>query len=228
LPGSGKTIDGSCGKIASNIASATSEHKDDAAKVQNPGGTLSISLLWQILFYGWTASEIFIAIATRTRRGGGKRLDRGSMAILWIAIVTSISAAEWIGGATPHNMFGGAHWLRVASIAVLVAGLTIRWIAIVSLGKAFSANVAIRPTQSIYQSGLYRFVRHPSYSGLLLVFVAIALHERNWLAAAVVLIPTTAALLYRIHVEEAALHQAFGAQYEAYSKRTKRLIPAIY
>jgi len=60
------------------------------------------------------------------------------------------------------------------------------------------------------------------------VFVAVALHERNWLAAAVVLVPTTAALLYRIHVEEAALHQAFGAQYEAYSKRTKRLIPAIY
>jgi len=155
---------------------------------------LTISLLWQILFYGWTASEMYIAIATRTRRGGGKQLDRGT----------------------------------IAAIAVLVAGLVIRWIAIVSLGKAFSANVAIRPTQSIYQSGLYRFVRHPSYSGLLLVFVAVALHERNWLAAAVVLVPTTAALLYRIHVEEAALHQAFGPQYEAYSKRTKRLIPAIY
>ena len=189
---------------------------------------MTISLLWQILFYGWTASEIYIAIATRTRRGGGKQLDRGSMAILWIAIVASITAAEWIGAAAPHNMFGGAHWLTIAAIAVLVAGLVIRWIAIVSLGKAFSANVAIRPTQSIYQSGLYRFVRHPSYSGLLLVFVAVALHERNWLAAAVVLVPTTAALLYRIHVEEAALHQAFGAQYEAYSKRTKRLIPAIY
>ena len=189
---------------------------------------MTISLLWLILFYGWTESEMYIAIATRTRRGGGKQLDRGSMAILWIAIVASITAAEWIGAAAPHNMFGGAHWLTIAAIAVLVAGLVIRWIAIVSLGKAFSANVAIRPTQSIYQSGLYRFVRHPSYSGLLLVFVAVALHERNWLAAAVVLVPTTAALLYRIHVEEAALHQAFGPQYEAYSKRTKRLIPAIY
>jgi protein-S-isoprenylcysteine O-methyltransferase Ste14 len=44
----------------------------------------------------------------------------------------------------------------------------------------------------------------------------------------VVTLPTTAALLYRIHVEEAALNQAFGAQYQAYSATTKRLIPGIY
>jgi len=192
------------------------------------GGGLSISLLWRVLFYGWTASEIYIAIATRTRRGGGKVLDRGSMAILWVTIVTAITAGEWIAGATSENMFGGAHWLKIAAIVVLIAGLAIRWTAILSLGKAFSANVAILESQTVYRSGLYRLVRHPSYTGLLLAFVAVALHERNWLAAAIVLVPTTAALHYRIHIEEAALHTAFGAQYEAYSKTTKRLIPGIY
>ena len=40
--------------------------------------------------------------------------------------------------------------------------------------------------------------------------------------------PTTAAVLYRIHVEEAALNEAFGAQYASYSKQTKRLIPGVY
>ncbi len=125
-------------------------------------------------------------------------------------------------------MFGATHWLKVAAMVILVTGLAIRWTAILSLGKAFSANVAIRDSQTVYRSGLYRLVRHPSYSGLLLVFAAIALHERNWLAASVVMVPTTAALLYRIHVEEAALHEAFGAQYESYSSTTKRLIPGIY
>jgi protein-S-isoprenylcysteine O-methyltransferase Ste14 len=189
---------------------------------------MSVSLLWQILLYSWTASEIYIAIATRTRRGGGKRLDRGSMAILWITIVASITAAEWIARQSTPNMFGGTRWLKIAAIVVLIAGVVIRWTAILSLGNAFSANVAIRENQTIYQSGLYRFVRHPSYSGLWLVFLAIAIHERNWLAAAVVIAPTTAAVLYRIHVEEAALHQAFGAKYAAYSNVTKRLIPGIY
>jgi protein-S-isoprenylcysteine O-methyltransferase Ste14 len=197
--------------------------------LEGSGGRLSISLLWPVLFYGWTASEIYIAIATRTRRGGGKRLDRGSMAILWVSILASISVAEWMASTAPQNMFGGAHWLKVAAIAVLIVGLVIRWTAILTLGKAFSANVAIRDSQTVYRSGLYRLVRHPSYSGLLLVFAAIALHERNWWAAAVVMVPTTAALLYRIHVEEAALNAAFGTQYESYSSSTKkRLIPGIY
>ncbi|MDR3773376.1 MAG: isoprenylcysteine carboxylmethyltransferase family protein [Terracidiphilus sp.] len=189
---------------------------------------MSTSLLWHVLFYGWTTFEILIAVVTRTRRGGGNVLDRGSMAILWVTIVVCITAGEWIAAATPENMFGGAHWLKIAAIVVLIAGLAIRWTAILSLGKAFSANVAIRDAQTVHQSGLYRLVRHPSYTGLLLVFVAVTLDGRNWLAAALVLAPTTAALLYRIHVEEAALNAAFGAQYEVYIKKTKRLIPGIY
>lgn len=188
---------------------------------------MSTSLLWRILFYGWTASEICIAIVTRTRQGSGKVRDRGSMAILWVVILLSVTAAEWIADVAPANKFGGGHWLRIAAILVLLAGLAIRWTAILSLGKAFSANVAIRESQTLYRGGLYRLVRHPSYSGLLLIFLAIAMHERNWLAAAVMLAPV-AALLYRIHVEEAALHDAFGAQYAAYSKSTRRLIPGIY
>ena len=189
---------------------------------------MSLSLLWHILLYGWTASEILLAVTTRTGKSGGKPQDRGSMFVLWAAIVAAITAAEWMGNVLPANRLGGAHWLKTAAIVVIVAGLAIRWTAILSLGKAFSANVAIRNSQAVYQSGLYRFVRHPSYTGLLLVFVSIAIHERNWLAAAVVLVPTTAALLYRIHVEEIALNQAFGAQYASYSQTAKRLIPGVY
>jgi protein-S-isoprenylcysteine O-methyltransferase len=54
------------------------------------------------------------------------------------------------------------------------------------------------------------------------------MHTRNWVGLAITLVPTTAALLYRIHVEEAALRQAFGQEYSDYSRATKRLIPGIY
>jgi protein-S-isoprenylcysteine O-methyltransferase Ste14 len=184
--------------------------------------------IWHILFYAWAASEIYIAIATRTRHGGGQRLDRGSMATLWITILGSITAAEFIGAMRPHTMFADARWPKLAAIVVLLLGMTIRWVAILSLGKAFSANVAIRDTQTVHKSGLYRLVRHPSYSGLILIFTAIALHEQSWLAAACVIVPPTAALLYRIHVEEIALVAAFGDQYTEYCRATKRLVPAIF
>lgn len=71
-------------------------------------------------------------------------------------------------------------------------------------------------------------MRHPSYLGLELIFVAFALHSRTWACFAVVLIPPSLAVIYRIYVEELALRRAFGAEYEDYSRSTKRLIPGVY
>jgi len=189
---------------------------------------MDLLLIWKILVYGWVASELLIGIATRTRSGGGKVKDRGSMVILWVTITLAISAGEWIRAWTAPNIFGGASWLLVAAILLLIAGLAIRTTAILSLGKAFSSNVAIRSDQTIYRGGLYRFVRHPSYTGSLLSFLALGIEARNWIPCIVIVAPITAAFLYRIHVEEAALNEAFGAEYAAYSQQTKRLIPGIY
>jgi protein-S-isoprenylcysteine O-methyltransferase Ste14 len=184
-----------------------------------------IAMMWTWLSAGWVLSEIVIAFVTRTRSGGGKVRDRGSQVLLWIVIFTSITACDRVQHAVPANMFGGARWLRPVALAVLVAGLAIRWTAILSLGKSFSANVAIRESQTVYRAGLYRFVRHPSYSGLVLIFLAIGLQAHNWISLVLAVVPTTLALFYRIHVEEIALREAFGEEYAAYSRETKRLVP---
>jgi protein-S-isoprenylcysteine O-methyltransferase Ste14 len=139
-----------------------------------------------------------------------------------------MTACIWISDVTSPNMFSGAHALKTAAVIVLLFGLVVRWSAIFTLGKSFSSNVAIHDSQQLNHSGPYRFVRHPSYLGLLLIFLAVGLHSRNWLSFGCATVPTTAALLYRIHVEESALVRAFGEEYMAYSKTTKRLIPGLY
>ncbi len=154
--------------------------------------------------------------------------DRGSLIILWIVIFSSVAACEWFSATHEANMFGGAHALKIAGIVVMLVGLAIRWTAIFTLGKSFSSNVAIQDSQKIVRTGLYHFVRHPSYLGLEMAFLAVGLHSLNWISFAIVLVAPTAALLYRIHVEEAALSQAFGEDYAAYSKTTKRLVPGVY
>jgi protein-S-isoprenylcysteine O-methyltransferase Ste14 len=63
---------------------------------------------------------------------------------------------------------------------------------------------------------------------MLIIFASIGLYERNWISLAVVLVLPTAALLYRIHVEEMALTEAFGEKYLEYSRTTRRLLPGIY
>ncbi len=119
-------------------------------------------------------------------------------------------------------------WLRYVCVGLLATGLVIRWTAIYTLGKSFSANVAIHATQKLNQSGLFRWIRHPSYTGMMLIFLAIGLDTKNWLGLAIIVLLPATALLYRMHVEEAALTGAFGAEYVEYSQRVKRLIPGIY
>jgi protein-S-isoprenylcysteine O-methyltransferase Ste14 len=193
------------------------------------GGKLNISLLWKILLDAWILSEIILAIATHRKTSDGKSKDRGSLIVLWVTIPLAITAAGFINGRIQANIFDGAHQLiDLTAFIFLFVGLAIRWTAIISLGKSFTVNVAIHETQTVYQGGLYRLVRHPSYTGMMLAILAVAIAQGNWLSFAVVLVPITAALLYRIHVEEAALNEAFGEQYAQYSLRTKRLIPGIY
>ena len=189
---------------------------------------MNLEFLFNALTTVWLVGEILIALFTTTRQGHGKIHDGGTQIILWIVIVASLKIDEWIHGFFPVDMPGGYSWLRPAALGILILGLGVRVVAIVTLGRAFSANVATHAGQRLQRSGLYSLVRHPSYLGLELILLAFALHSRTWACFAVVLIPPTLSVLYRIHVEETALRLAFGTDYEDYSRTTRRLIPGVY
>jgi protein-S-isoprenylcysteine O-methyltransferase Ste14 len=195
---------------------------------------MSLSTVWVVCYYLWFGSEVFIAIATRTRYSTGNVRDRGTLALLLVVIFSSITAGIWISEANGPNISfggnvpGGALWLKMAALVILISGLALRWTAVISLGKSFSSNVAIHDTQTVRKTGLYRWMRHPSYTGLLLCLFAVGANTRNWISLLVIFIPTLAALLYRIQVEEVALCEAFGQEYIVYSQKTNRLIPGIY
>ena len=190
--------------------------------------SMTVHLIWKTLYWAWILTEVLVLVVTRTRRGGGDVQDRGSLIVLWTVIFGAMFGGSWVGAVYQPAMFPAGHWLRYVCLGLLMLGLAIRWSAIYTLGKSFSANVAIHSTQRLNQSGLFRVVRHPSYSGLLLIFLAMGLNTHNWLGLGIIVLLPAAALVYRIHVEEVALTGAFGAEYVAYSQRTKRLIPGIY
>jgi protein-S-isoprenylcysteine O-methyltransferase Ste14 len=189
---------------------------------------MNLEFIFQTLAGIWVIGEVLIALFTTTRGGERKIQDRGTQIILWVVIIASFKLDDWMHSFLPADMPGSHSWLRPAALGILILGLGIRAAAIVTLGSAFSANVATHAGQRLQRSGLYALVRHPSYLGLELIFLAYALHTRTWACFAVVLVPPTLAVLYRIHVEETALRLAFGADYEDYSRSTKRLIPGVY
>ena len=189
---------------------------------------MNLEFFFIVLTNVWLVGELLIALFTTTRHGEGKIQDRGTQIILWVVIVASFKIEEWMHRFFPIDMPGSHSWLLPAALGILLFGLGVRFIAVFTLGRAFSANVAMRAGQSLQRSGLYRLVRHPSYLGLELILLALALHTRTWPCFAVAFVPSTLAVVYRIHVEETALRLAFGADYEDYSHSTKRLIPGVY
>jgi protein-S-isoprenylcysteine O-methyltransferase Ste14 len=189
---------------------------------------MNLEFFFHALTNVWLVGELLIAVLTRTRKGEGKIQDRGTQIILWVVLIVALRIDYRMERFLPVDMPGSYSWLRPLAFAVLILGLAVRTVAIITLGRAFSANVALRAGQGLQRSGLYALVRHPSYLGLELILLAFALYSRTWSCFAVDMVPTSLAILYRIHVEETALRKAFGADYEDYSRSTKRLIPGVY
>ena len=87
--------------------------------------------------------------------------------------------------------------------------------------------VRVQEGQTIIRKGPYRYVRHPSYTGAILIFTGIGFAIRSWGAVLVLLLASFAVYGYRIHVEEKALVAKFGDEYVAYMEETKMLVPGI-
>jgi protein-S-isoprenylcysteine O-methyltransferase Ste14 len=189
---------------------------------------VSLGALWTGLNWAWIALEVAIAVGTRARQAKANVQDQGTQVLLWVVIILSLTASGWMRHLELADMHIGGSRLRPASVALLAAGLVVRVAAILTLGKWFTANVAISDAQTIQRRGLYRVVRHPSYLGMEIIFLAIGLHTHDWACLAVAFIPPTLAVIHRIRVEEAALLGAFGEEYADYMRTTKRLIPGVY
>ncbi|HET7437817.1 MAG TPA: isoprenylcysteine carboxylmethyltransferase family protein [Thermoanaerobaculia bacterium] len=173
----------------------------------------------------WVLSEIALGIARRRTAAQAESRDRSSITLLWITITISVFAASYLTRVEATQMPREAFWI---GIAVLIAGTLLRWIAIYTLRRFFTVVVTIRADHDVIDHGVYRFIRHPAYTGSLLQFLGLGIAFCNWLSVAAMLLGTGAAFAYRIRVEERALVEALGEKYRAYMTRTKRLIPGVF
>ncbi|MEO8440646.1 MAG: isoprenylcysteine carboxylmethyltransferase family protein [Spartobacteria bacterium] len=180
--------------------------------------TLSVLLL---------ASEIALAVAKRSKTAGTGK-DRLTLPLLWTVIGGSIFAGFYLRGALPQAALPYPKVYYTIGLILFVLGLIVRWIAIIHLGRFFTVNVTIAEDHQLITTGPYRYVRHPSYTGTLLVFLGFGLCMLNIFSLVAVFLPIAAAFFWRIHVEEEALRSAFGDRYRLYAGRTRRVIPLVY
>jgi protein-S-isoprenylcysteine O-methyltransferase Ste14 len=154
--------------------------------------------------------------------------DRGSLLVFDITGVLSVPAGMLLGYTHYGRMHAGVVPVSLVGLLLMLTGTTVRWSAIFTLQRLFTVNVSILENHQIVQHGLYRYLRHPSYTGLLLRYFGFGLAFANWLSLLLIFLPLFCAVCYRIQVEEQALLRAFGRQYADYASRTRRLIPRVY
>ncbi len=184
------------------------------------------ALAFAVCFYGWAAFELWVNL--KAGRQGSTNRDRFSRYLIiggmLVGFMSAVSAANWLPGA---DILFFREQVFYAGLVLMLVGLALRWVAIRQLGRYFLPEVIIQPGHRVFDGGLYRYLRHPSYTGTLITVVGYGLALTNWASLLIMLIVYFIIYLVRIQIEEAALQEALGDEYRIYMRRTHRIIPFI-
>jgi protein-S-isoprenylcysteine O-methyltransferase Ste14 len=187
-----------------------------------------LKVLIYVTMGGWILFEISLIVRDRRLGIGSADADRGTRLLSVFLVVETVVVSGILSGTLHVLVVPGAIWFRSVGLVIIWLGLAVRVWAIRTLGAAFRTTVEVDQGQPVVTEGPYRWVRHPSYTGLLLITVGFGIAFASWLFLVLCAVLPSLAQLRRIKVEESELVRVLGEPYRAYSARTKRLIPGIW
>ncbi len=139
------------------------------------------------------------------------------------------SLAAFVVAAVPaFQMVHGRKIWFVVGLIVLLAGSLLRRHCLRMLGKHFTGDVKASAEQPVIDSGVYRWIRHPSYTGGILMYLGTGMAMTSWLSALIIAVAGVLGYVYRVRVEEEALQANLGGRYQEYMRRTKRFVPFVF
>ncbi len=181
------------------------------------------------------ANIVLIAIRAphgkRSRTTPVAKSRRGTLEVVLLTIAWAAFLLTIIWVFTP--LFAFADYLLrplplFSGVAGLAIGLWLFYRSHADLGTNWSITLEVREMHRLVTQGVYRRVRHPMYSALLVFAAGQALVIPNWLVGPVYLVAMLLLIFLRLRPEERMMREQFGADYDAYMARTARLIPGIW
>ena len=175
-------------------------------------------LLWVI--YWWIAARGVKAVARR--EPVASRLAHA----LPLAVAAVLLAVPSFAAPLGAPVIDVDEPILIVAIGLVAAGLLLCVWARVALGGNWSGTVTLKHGHSIVRSGPYRRIRHPIYTGLLLMFLGTALARGDWRGVLAFVI-VFAALWRKLRMEERWLGEHFGAAYAEYRATSWALVPYV-
>jgi protein-S-isoprenylcysteine O-methyltransferase Ste14 len=188
-------------------------------------GTAAVTFSATLLL--WLVFEFVMRVRQHQQATGPAAYDPSAV-ILLPCIVLSIIAAEVLGRRGGLPWPGGPVWPVVAGITLIVAGIGLRAWSILTLGRFFQYWIKVQPGHTVVTSGPYRYVRHPSYTGIALILIGVALASDDVWSLVAVAILGGIGLAVRIRAEEQQLSQSLGEEYTQFAASRKRLVPGVF
>jgi protein-S-isoprenylcysteine O-methyltransferase Ste14 len=171
-------------------------------------------------------SEMLLLILKRSKSKTLKTgNDKRSLLFIWMAITFNMTLGFFAANLHQWNAFNRK--IAFIGLGIYLFGIVIRWVSILQLKKEFTVDVSINKDHQLKTDGFYSYIRHPSYSGLLLICFGLSIAMNSWLSIFAVL-PVVLSVLYRISIEENILIKEFGPAYEGYMKKTRKIVPKVF
>ena len=170
-----------------------------------------------------------LAEVTLTRTSESAKEDRGTKRLIVVSAAAALLLGVLAARRAPSFELPGTGWGWFAlGLALVWAGFGLRIWAIATLGRFFRRVVVVQEAHVVVRSGPYRFIRHPAYSGNLLMYAGLGFALVNLLSLAVLIVIPVVGHLPRIRVEEAELTRGLGEPYRLYAAETSRLVPGVW
>jgi protein-S-isoprenylcysteine O-methyltransferase len=166
--------------------------------------------------------------AYRPIDGAAPERDRGTAAqIVWSVYVTQAAGIiEAIYFRYPESF----QWngITTAALVGMIAGLTLRTWAILTLGRYFTWYITVYDDHRVIRSGPFRLIRHPAYCGAWILFVSTMLFLHAWVGTVLSMGFQLYAYIRRIRYEEAMMIDKLGDSYRRYIGEVKALVPLLW
>jgi protein-S-isoprenylcysteine O-methyltransferase len=187
-----------------------------------------VRMIWFSLCLIWIAAEVKLARSNRIDRTELSEVEDRSQRILWITILVCLLFALIFKKLTLIPIQIDYFPRQIIGLFIFAAGLALRYVAVLKLGRLFTTNVSIHNEHRLIVDGPYRWIRHPAYTGLIMAMVGAGLAMGDYIGILILVAPTIGVFNYRIAIEEKLLINKFGQAYLEYSHQTKKLLPWIF